>query len=233
MTTYALIAGAGSDSWFWHLLSAELHGRGHDVVAPELPCDDDSAGLSDYADTVLDAIGDRTDVVVVGHSFGAFTASLVCDRRPVDLLVLVSGMVPKPGETPGDWWADTGWEQARKQQDQRLGLAADDDVAVFLHDVPPAVAAQVSQHSRPQSGTPFAEPWPLAGWPPVPTRFLLCRDDRFLPAQFMRGLVSERLGLVPDEIDAGHCVPLSRPYELADRLESFRADALAEVLAEG
>jgi len=123
-----------------------------------------------------------------------------------------------PGESPGDWWANSGWERARRE----LVQGAEGDAEVFLHDVPANVAAEVPQHSVVQSGTPFAEPWPLPGWPPVTTRFLLCRDDRFLPAAFMRKLVRERLGLVPDEIDGGHCVPLSRPRELAHRLESLR-----------
>ena len=59
MATYVLIHGAGSDSWYWHLVAPELRAMGHDVVAPDLPCDDDSAGLAEYADTVVDAIGDR------------------------------------------------------------------------------------------------------------------------------------------------------------------------------
>jgi hypothetical protein len=37
--------------------------------------------------------------VGVGHSFGAFTAALVPSRVPVDLLVLVSGMIALPGST--------------------------------------------------------------------------------------------------------------------------------------
>jgi hypothetical protein len=227
MTTYVLIPGAASDSWFWHLLSAELRTRGHDVVAPELPCDDDSAGLSEYAEAVIGAIGDRTgdrtDLVVVAHSFGAFTAPLVCDRIPVDLLVLLTAMIPAPGETPGQWWANTGWQQARQEQDERDGRDPEDDTMLFLHDVPPDLAAQVPLHSRDQSATPFAEPWPLNAWPSVPTRFLLCRDDRFFPAEFMRRVVSERLGIVPDEIEGGHCIPLSNPGVLADRLEAYRA----------
>jgi pimeloyl-ACP methyl ester carboxylesterase len=57
----------------------------------------------------------------------------------------------------------------------------------------------------------------------LPTRFLLCRDDRFFPPEFLRRVVRERLGIVPDEIDGSHCVALSRPRELADRLEGYRA----------
>ena len=72
------------------------------VVAVDLPCDDDRAGLAEYLATTLDAIGDRTDLVVVAQSMGGFTAPLVADRVPVDLIVLVAAMVPAPRESPGD-----------------------------------------------------------------------------------------------------------------------------------
>ena len=103
MATYVLIHGAGDSGWYWHLLEAELRDRGHDVVAPDLPSEDDAAGLPEYADVVVDAIGDRSDLVVVAQSFGGFTAPLVCDRAPVDLLMLLAGMVPSPKEPPNDW----------------------------------------------------------------------------------------------------------------------------------
>ena len=56
----------------------------------------------------------------------------------------------------------------------------------------------------------------------MPTRYLLCRDDHFFPAEWMRGVVRERLGFDPDEIGGGHCPALGRPQELAERLETFR-----------
>jgi pimeloyl-ACP methyl ester carboxylesterase len=109
MATYVLIHGAGDSGWYAHLVEAALRDRGHDVVAPDLPSDDDSAGLSTYADTVLDAIGDRTGLVVVAQSFGGFTAPLVCDRFATELLVLVAGMIPSPGDrrTTGGRTPDT------------------------------------------------------------------------------------------------------------------------------
>src|SRR5215212_3715993 len=110
MAMYVLIHGAGDVGWYWHLVAAELRERGHEAVAPDLPCEDDSAGLSEYADAVLDAIGDRSELVVVAQSFAGFTAPLVCDRTSVELLVLVAGMIPSPGEAPRDWWANTGYE---------------------------------------------------------------------------------------------------------------------------
>ena len=214
MATFVLIHGAGSSSWYWHLVAPKLRAAGHDVVAPDLPVDDDSAGLSDYADAVVEATGDRPDVVVVAQSMGGFTAPLVCDRLPVRLIVLVAAMVPAPGESPGDWWANTGWEQPGD---------IDDLATLFFHDVPPEVTAEAMTGGRNQSGTPFEKPWPLDAWPDVPTRFLLCRQDRFFPAAFQRRVVRERLGIVPDEMDGGHLVALSRPDELAARLLAYEA----------
>jgi pimeloyl-ACP methyl ester carboxylesterase len=215
MATYVLIHGAGDIGCYWHRVAAELRGRGHDVVAPDLPCEDDSAGLSEYADAVLDAIGDRSELVVVAQSFAGFTAPLVCDRTSVVLLVLVAGMIPAPGEAPRDWWANTGYEPED-------GEWRGDDIATFYHDVPPELAAEALKRGRGQSDTPTQEPWPLAAWPDVPTRFLLCRDDRLFPAAFLRRVVRERLGIAPDEIDGGHCVALSCPTELAGRLDGYR-----------
>jgi pimeloyl-ACP methyl ester carboxylesterase len=204
----------------------ELRARGHNAVAPDLPSGDDSAGLSEYTDVVVDAIGDRRDLVVVGQSFGGFTGPLVCACVPVRVLVPVAAMVPSPGESPGDWWANTGWEEARREQAARSGRPPGtrfDAMAEFFHDVAPEVVA--ARGERVQSGTPFTKPWPLPAWPAVPTRFLLCRDDRFFPAAFMRRVAADRLHITPDEMDGGHLPALHHPVELADRLIGYWAQA--------
>ena len=188
----------------------ELRESGHDPVAVDIPCDDDSAGLAEYADAVVDAVGDRTDLVVVAQSLGGFTAGLVCDRVPVDLLVLVAAMVPAPGETFWEWGENTGHEGGEG-----------DPIDVFLHDVPPDLAAEALRRGRDQSGTPLAQPWPLDAWPDVPTRYLLCTEDRMFPPDFTRRMVRDRLGIVPDEIESSHCPALSHPEELAERLVGY------------
>jgi pimeloyl-ACP methyl ester carboxylesterase len=226
VSTYVLIPGAGGVAWYWHLLQAELRERGRESVAVDLPADDDSAGLSEYADAVVEAIGDRTDLVVVAQSMGGLTAPLVCERVAVDLLVMLNAMVPSPGEPGGEWWTNTGYAKARAEQAAQDGrdLTADEDLRdAFFHDVPPEVTAEAWARGEPrQSETPFAQPWPLPRWPEVPTRFLQGRDDRFFPVEFQRRVVRERLGITPDEMAGGHLVALSRPKELADRLEAYR-----------
>jgi len=218
--TFVPIHAAGDGAWSWHLVARELRERGHEVVAVDLPADDDSAALSDYADAVVDAIGERPNVVVVAHSFGGFTGPLVCARLPVEALVMVTAMIPAPGEPPADWWTNTGHGEARRD----AGRADMDDMATYYHDVPPELAAEAMRRGRNHpSDRAYSEPWPLDALPDVRTHFLLCRDDRLFPAEWMRGVVRDRLGIRPDEMDSGHCPMLSQPVELARRLEAYAA----------
>lgn len=233
-SSYVLIPGAGGQAWYWHRLVAELRRRGRSALAVDLPAGDDTAGLAEYVQAVVTAVGDRTGLVVVAQSMGGITAPLICERVPVELLVLLNAMVPNPGETPGDWWANTGHGSARAAMAARDGRPLGDSTMFedFFHDVPAEVRAEAVERGDPaQSGTPFGQPWPAAKWPDVPTRFLQGRDDRFFPIEFQRRVVAERLGIgrsgvEVDEMPGGHLVALSRPVELADRLEAYRAEVV-------
>jgi pimeloyl-ACP methyl ester carboxylesterase len=144
MATFVLIHGAGDAGWYWHLTEAELRARGHQTVAPDLPCDNDTASLDDYAATVAGAAAGRPDLVIVSQSYGAFTATLAASRLPARLLVLLAGMIPAPGETPGQWWASTGYQQAAEEQARLDGgtTGNDDPLITYYNGVPPALAQE-------------------------------------------------------------------------------------------
>ena len=55
MATYVLIHGSGDSAFYWHLVDRELRERGHEVVAVDPPCEDESAGLAEYTDAVVDS----------------------------------------------------------------------------------------------------------------------------------------------------------------------------------
>ena len=223
--TYVLVPGAGGDSWYWHLVAPRLRARGHEALTPDLPAADDSAGLGEYADTVVDAIGDRAGVIVVAQSMGAFIAPMLCERVDVRMIVLVAPMIPAPGESPGAWWSNSGQTTAQRQQDEDEGRdpdAAFDVITTLMHDVPSEVVAEAVARGEPrQSDTPFASPWPLDAWPDIPTTVLAGRHDRLFPLPFMRRLALERLGIAVDVIDSGHLPALSRPDELVRWLEIY------------
>lgn len=231
--TFVLIPGAGGSPWYWHLVAPRLRLRGHEPVPVALPAADDAAGLPEYAAAVVQAIGERDPrgVVLVAQSLAGFVAPLVCKEVPVALLVLVNAMIPQPGETPGEWWANTRHKDAKRQRNLRDGRTADapfDPLIDFFHDVPKPVVDEAWAQGEPrQSDTVFASRCTFEVWPSVPTRVLVSRDDRFLPAELQHRVARERLGISADEMPGGHLVALSQPEELAARLVAYAHEAHA------
>jgi pimeloyl-ACP methyl ester carboxylesterase len=227
IATFVLIPGAGADPRVYVKTIEALGDLGHDALAPLLPLRDDHAHPSDHAIAVAGALSGETGIVVVGQSLGAFTAPLVAARTPVQQLILLAPMIPRPGETAGEWWAQTGHEEAIAEVLERHGPMRDWGpeafAEVFLHDVDPAVAEQNAQFNGAPGAGMFTEPWPLDAWPEVPTRVLVPREDRLFPRDFQRRVAKERLGLEIDEMNGGHLPMLSRPDELAAVLVELAA----------
>ena len=226
---FALLPGAGCEPWIWHRVVPELQQRGHDAIGVRLPYDDERAGLSEYADAVAGAIGAREDVALVAQSIAGFVAPLVCARLPVRVLVFVNAMIPLPGETAGAWWEHVDHASALAPVVAEHGPLESWDaaaqVAVFLNDVEPALAAESANHVGPPGAGIFSSPLAIDAWPDVPTRALAGRRDRFFPLEFQRRVARERLQLELDEIDSGHSPMLACPAELAARLAAY-ADEL-------
>jgi pimeloyl-ACP methyl ester carboxylesterase len=130
---------------------------------------------------------------------------------------MVAPMIPGPKEAPADYWANTRYGEEVQER-------YEDDIAWFYQDVPQELASEALRRSRRQSEARMGEPSPLAAWPDVHTLVLLCRDDRLFPPAFVRRVAQERLRITPDEIDGGHTPALSRPVELAERLEAYATE---------
>lgn len=216
---YVLIPGAGGRAWYWHLVAAGLAESGHRAIAVELPADDDTKGLSDYAQTVLDAVATPDEVIVVAASLGAFIAPLVAGPLRTAAVVLVNPMIPIPGETPGGWWGNTGAVEARSARAARLGYRVElDPVTYMFHDVPPEVLATVTPKGE-QAQRPFRDPCTFIAWPAA-TTVISSEDDRFFPLGFQQQLARDRLGVEPVVVPGGHLVALSQPRALTSAILS-------------
>jgi pimeloyl-ACP methyl ester carboxylesterase len=225
MTCFVLIPGAGSDPRVYDATIRALETLGHDGLAPPLPLADETATSSDHAGAVLDAVGARADLVVVAHSLGAFAGPLVAARVPTRQLILLAPMIPRPGETAGEWWGNTRHAEAVAPLLERhgpMGSWGFEAIAeVFLHDVDPEVALANERYSGAPGEGLFGERWPLEEWPEVPTRVLVPSEDRLFPPDFQRRVSRERLVLEIDEMNGGHLPMLARPVELAARLDEL------------
>lgn len=227
-STFVLCPGAGSSPDYFYRLKPLLAQAGHAVVTVTLP-NWPGAGLADQADAIAAAAGDADRVVLVAQSMAGFSAPLACNRLPVDWLVLLNAMVPRPGETAGDWWANTGQAEAARASGLRAGRDPDapfDLHTTFLHDLPPEVLDRVlAAEGGDPADSLFTVPFDRADWPEVPTTVLAGRDDRLFPVDFQARVARERLGLQAELLPGGHLLALSQPEVLADRLLAGPAGA--------
>jgi pimeloyl-ACP methyl ester carboxylesterase len=220
-SAFVLLHGAGGGPDYWRLVVPPLEQAGHQVVAAALP-NWPGATLTDQADAIVAAAGDVDRVVLVAQSMAGFCAPLCCDRLPVEWLVLVNAMIPRNGETAGEWWDNTGQGDAARANDVREGRDPDapfDPTTGFLHDVPPDILDWVlAAESDGPVDSLFAEPFGLDRWPDVPTTVLASREDRLFPFDFQVRVARERLGLEVEPLPGGHLPAFSQPALLADRL---------------
>jgi Alpha/beta hydrolase family len=163
MALFVLVPGAGGQAAYWELLVPELERRGHQATAVDIAEDDPALGLPEYAEIVDQAIGARPQAVLVAQSMGGFTAPMV--GKPVAMIVLLNAMIPEPGETPGQWFENTGAGEARFAADAAAGRSGEFDASThFLHDLSPRALAVLTAAGPPRepAGPVFGQPAGLA-----------------------------------------------------------------------
>ena len=111
MATFVLVPGAWLGSWVWKKITPALRNKGHEVYTLALTGMGERVHLAskDYGIEVAvqDVINliefeDLKDVVLVGHSFAGKVVSVVADRIPdrIRMLIFLDATVPKKREGP-------------------------------------------------------------------------------------------------------------------------------------
>jgi len=103
-----LVHGAWEEANIWQAVTPLLEKDGYHVVTvtlpgrPRSPLSPDKVSLDLYRDTILDAVGNPAQpVVLVGHSFGGITISVAAEAAPqkIKTLVYVAAYLPKDGQS--------------------------------------------------------------------------------------------------------------------------------------
>jgi len=201
MATFSLVHGAWGGGWLWDPLHAELESRRHVVHAPDLPCEDVAAGVTEYAAAVPAAD------VVVGYSLGGLTIPFVEADTHVFLTALVAG---------------TGWEgvfvggfgDARIRDELGRSYYPDPSDAARELQIPAEHAhlAPRLRRQAPYDVTPERVERPV---------YIVCTRDAVIRPEWQRHLARDVLGVEPLELDAGHSPMLERPRELAALLDAL------------
>ncbi len=230
MATFALVHGAFCSGGTWDEVSIRLRARGHRVVAPDLPCEDKTAGPIRYAQVVSDTLRDvdERDVVIVGHSLGGLTIPLVAADRPVRRMVFLAAFIPMPGKAFRDQFSEPGMFPPSDEstfpvtgEDGLMSWPPERAIPALMPDLQHEAALQAARSLRRQAGTPHAEVCPLESWPEVASSYILCRLDTQVGPDWARRVARERLGTEAIEMDGGHMPMIGRPDELAGILASL------------
>lgn len=219
MATFVLVHGAfGSPAELAPVIPL-LEALGHHAIAVDLPCTNPAATLDDYALTVAEAmIGIDRPIVVVGHSAGGATISLVPGRTHVDRLIYVTAVVPEPGRSVSD-------VVSADVREIILSVSLDDgngcrsfDLEMLASTVPPeerdAYLTFLKATQRPQGWAALEQLWPGQSLPDVPRAYVLCTEDKIIPPAIQREMAA-RLGVDPIEIVSDHAVFTLEPRALA------------------
>src|SRR5579871_4034528 len=105
--TFVLVHGAFEDGSVWTDVKKQLEKNGDQVIVVDLPgrpshpAGPEGISAEKYRDTIVEAIGERNQVVLVGHSFGGIQISNVAEAIPdrIHALVYVAAYLPKDGES--------------------------------------------------------------------------------------------------------------------------------------
>ncbi len=233
MALFALVHGSMHGGWCWQDLVAQLEGRGHRAVAPDLPCEDATAGLSEYADAVEASLADVAGgepLVLVGHSLGSRTIPVVASRRPGGRMIFLCSVPTGAGPVDAQAFAGmvTAEYAAARFHERGDGARRIDDEAarrVFFGDCDEATAARVVARLRWQGPRPLNEPAPFEHWPEGPLDIILARDDRAVRFEWAAKEAERWLaGRGPKVLPGDHSPFLSRPALLADTLVACLAD---------
>ncbi len=231
MTTFGLVHGAWHGAWCWERLVPELEGRGHRVVAVDLPIDDPAAAFSTYADVIVDAMEDEPEgAVLVAHSMGGLSVPIAASRLPVRAVVFVCGLIPVPGRSLIDQLVDEphllvpGYDAGLGEPDD-AGRSSWVDVdlarATMYGDCDAETTAGAFDRLRPQGQAGYPEPCPLSELPDVEYAYVVGAEDRLVSPEWSRDAAAARLGVTPIELPGSHSPFLSRPGALAEVLARF------------
>jgi pimeloyl-ACP methyl ester carboxylesterase len=217
MSTFVIVPGAWDTPATLDPVIEPLNSAGHEVVVVDLPCDDADATLQDYADAARAALPtDLADVVLVGYSFGGFTAARIAVEHPALPVVYVAAWIPRDGVSVLDLFAGADPFEAGEE----AGMAAFDGMILgagpglcalnidrYVEAVDPAeratVRAYLERTQRPQGIAALREKWrgdlPVTG----PRTYILTTADTLVPPEAQRAMAAS-VGAEVVEIDTDH-----------------------------
>ena len=241
MASFVMIHGAFHGGWCFDPVSKILTARGHAVSAPTLPgMGGDEAALraatlDAWAEfTVRQCLDLRAEnggpLVLAGHSRGGLVISAAAEREPAiaDRLVYICALLVPEAERLGELQAimpqHPELAQAGTMVGNGAGMTIDPDVGrrYFGQNVPEKYETE-ARRLLAEPVAPLATPLMVtkARWGSVARTYIECLQDRTMPIENQRAMVTLAPGTEVVTLDSDHSPFYTMPEQLADTLEAL------------
>ena len=232
MSTFVIVPGAWDTPAVVEPLIDPLESAGHTVIVVDLPCDDADATLEQYADAVRAVFpNDPADVVLVGYSFGGFTASRIAVEHPDVPVVYIAAWIPRPDTSVLDLFAGS---DPFDQGNEAAGIAAFGglivgagpgrcalNVEAYVAGMDPSVQdgarVYLERTQRPQGIAVLREKWRGELRTSGRQVYVLTTADTLVPPDAQRAMAASA-GAFVVEIDTDHGPFRQQPVRLAELL---------------
>ena len=229
--TIVLVHGAWSDATAWQAVIPLLKAQGHEVIAVNLPGHGSDVtsfaniSLQSYVEAVKNAIGDRKNVVLVGHSMAGLVISQVAEEIPGQIkeLVYLAAYLPKNGESLLSLAKQDADSHVGKylQIDQAIGsalVAKDGVIDVFAADAPSQIGDYIANNIKPEPLAPLATPVNLTdgNYGSVKKVYIHTINDHAVSYAFQNIMVKNNGHVVKEyALPSSHTPFISMPDKLA------------------
>jgi len=238
---FVLVHGAWMGKSAWDPVAARLRKDGEEVIQVELPAhgDDptpaDKATLHGYVEAVVAAIGERKDVVLVGHSFGGVVISGVAEEIPerIGRLMYVAAYLPRDGESAyslsqqdKDSHVPKFWSQADPAKYTPVTIRKEGLIDVFCNDCSPEVQAYVLAHHREEPVPPMGTPVKLTPgkFGAIPRYYIATSADHAVGYGLQRQMLQATPVKRVVTLKSGHVPMLTHPKKVAAALRQFASE---------
>ena len=230
-STIVLVHGAWSDATAWQAVVPLLKAQGHEVIAVNLPghgTDTTSfAGISlqSYVNVVKNAIGDRKNVILVGHSMAGIVISQVAEEIPGQIkeLVYLAAYLPQNGESllslaKQDADSHVGRYLQIDQAHGSVIIAKDGVIDVFAADAPTQIGDYIANNIKPEPLAPLATPVTLTAenFGSVKKVYIHTINDHAVSFTLQKTMVKANGGVSKEySLPSSHTPFISMPDKLA------------------
>lgn len=237
MSTIVLVHGAFADHHAFDAVVPLFEGRGHPVLAPDLPGhggDSTPLGainLEAYVERIRGLI--KGPVVLVGHSMAGMVVSQVAERDPdrISALVYVAAYLPKSGqslqqlaETDGESLVGKSLQFAPDYSTTSLPKAVVPEA--IAADLPAQLQAIISESQRPEPLAPFQGVVNLgANFDRVKKAYLRTELDRAVTPILQSKMLLEYPQMPTRSLRTGHLPFLAQPEAFVEAVLALAKSA--------